>query len=283
MGYSVASGPGWESGRPRTASDVLGNIQTTFSALSRRQRAEEAAGGVLANRLEDLDDALSELMALFTPGPWFYQDLRLALSHEGGQRLGYVLDSGGGGSGARANLRFNAAELNNLTLALFLLCSLSAAKPFKVIVLDDPFQNMDDLTVSTVAKGLAKLRRACPVDHQVLIFLHAEGAVDHVRHHVPSTVYRLPWVSPPNCTSERRICASGRRCRSRTSVLSRDADVSTANRTSGAHACKSDRQQLMRVCVWPTNLMIGVPSGAETCGLSQIEVSYGWKKWGLVI
>lgn len=49
-----------------------------------------------------------------------------------------------------------------LSVALFLLCAPALANPFRILVLDDPLQNMDGMTVSALARGLGKLVRVFP-------------------------------------------------------------------------------------------------------------------------
>jgi hypothetical protein len=58
----------------------------------------------------------------------------------------------------RADVRLNTAELNVFTLALFLLCAVRLPNPLRLLILDDPLQNMDELTVATVVPSRSRPR-----------------------------------------------------------------------------------------------------------------------------
>jgi hypothetical protein len=99
-------------------------------------------------------------------------------------------------------LRLNTAELNTFALTLFLLCARRIDNPLRSIVLDDPLQNMDELTVTTVARGLARLMRVWqkldgngPV-WRLVILLHSEEDVESFRAEAQCATYLLPWLSP---------------------------------------------------------------------------------------
>jgi hypothetical protein len=143
--------------------------------------------------------AINELMALMTPARWAYEDLitHADLEHAT-QQIDLKVD------GISADLRFNTAELNTLALSFFLLCAKGVeANPFRSLVLDDPLQNMDEFTVTTVARGLGKLLAVWAEQDgsdaarwQVLLFLHAEEDIERMRNEIPCAVYYLPWLSP---------------------------------------------------------------------------------------
>jgi hypothetical protein len=63
-------------------------------------------------------------------------------------------------------------------------------------VLDDPLQNMDEMTVSSLARGLGRLVRIYPAGWRIVALFHAEEDLHRVRAEVPCAVYRLPWVNP---------------------------------------------------------------------------------------
>ncbi len=61
---------------------------------------------------------------------------------------------------------------------------------------------MDELTVTTIARGLGRLLRLWaesePPDSgwRLLLLLHGEDDVDRIRTEVPCAAYFLPWLSP---------------------------------------------------------------------------------------
>jgi len=102
-------------------------------------------------------------------------------------------------------LRLNTAELNTFALAFFLLSARRVvSNPLRLLVLDDPLQNMDESTVTAVARGLAKLLRLWKIldraensmPWQVMLLLHSEEDVERIRQEAPCAVYSLPWLSP---------------------------------------------------------------------------------------
>lgn len=152
-----------------------------------------------------LADALHELLALFKPAPWAYQEIlfraRLRGSEAGGETemLGLVADD------LPAELRLNTAEMNSFTLALFLLCAPSLPNPLRLLVLDDPLQNMDEMTVSSLSRGLGRLIRIYPCGWRITALFHAEDDLHRVREAVPCAVYRLPWINPWSAKETRSI------------------------------------------------------------------------------
>lgn len=148
--------------------------------------------------------AVNELMALFTPARWAYQDIALPLSTspDGQHQLGFTW----GEEKKDAEFLLNTAELNLFTIAIFLLFAPLQQNPLRLLIFDDPLQNMDELTVSCVAKGLAKLdrlwRKNPTFAWQLMILFHGEEDLERFRQEVPAALYRLPWLSPgehPDC------------------------------------------------------------------------------------
>jgi hypothetical protein len=86
--------------------------------------------------------------------------------------------------------------MNTFTVALFLLCSIGLVNPLKLLVLDDPLQNMDEMTVSSLARGLGKLMRVFPDSWRIVALFHSEEDLYRIRDEVRTAVYRLPWLSP---------------------------------------------------------------------------------------
>jgi hypothetical protein len=141
-------------------------------------------------------------MALFTPARWAYEDIDL--NYRPGmsdpEELGFRI-----GNRAQAALSLNTAQLNLFTLALFLLCAIRADNPLGLLVLDDPLQNMDELTVTTLARGIAKVSRLWGERWQLLLFFHGQEDRERFRQEVPLAVYQLPWLSPVESSSETEI------------------------------------------------------------------------------
>lgn len=193
------------------AAAMLGNCRTAIRAIdwvgAWERRVENAFLDEIARagkRGHLLNEALNELLALFKPAPWAYADVSLQAGHRGQGRdreeLGLRT-----ADNSKADLRLNTAELNAFTLALFLLCAPRLTNPLRALVLDDPMQNMDELTVSAIARGLAKLMPIFPAGWQIVALFHAEDDVRRVRDEVPCAVYRLPWLAPAATAAERVI------------------------------------------------------------------------------
>jgi energy-coupling factor transporter ATP-binding protein EcfA2 len=139
---------------------------------------------------EYLSAAFNELLALTTPARWVYRDIELSPEIDGGQpAMGLQTREG-----ARAELLFNTAELNASALVLFLLLAPRLANPLQLLILDDPLQNMDELTVITLARAFAKLRFVFPAGWQMLALFHGEESVERIREEASCLVYHLPWL-----------------------------------------------------------------------------------------
>ncbi|HEX2642232.1 MAG TPA: AAA family ATPase, partial [Thermoanaerobaculia bacterium] len=171
-------------------------LETLEKVVKKHQAAEKAGAKVtktlLAN-LQEVNGALNELMALFTPARWAYPPLRLThTTAEDGQHTVGVQ----AGEGTRADLRFNTAELNVFTMALFLLCAVRVPNPLRLLVFDDPLQNMDELTVTTLARGVGRVLRLLPEPWRLMLLFHGLDDLDRFRQEVPSKIYKLPWLTP---------------------------------------------------------------------------------------
>jgi energy-coupling factor transporter ATP-binding protein EcfA2 len=170
-------------------------VQGTDAKVIRRlSELLDARGPLLA--------ALNEVIAMLTPARWAYSALFAATQLERGQQLEFLDEDK-----VRAALRLNTAELNTLALAFFLLGARRVSNPFRLLVLDDPLHNMDELTVTTVARGISKMLRlwtmldssvanAGTPPWQVLLLLHGEEDAERFREEVPCAFYRLPWLIP---------------------------------------------------------------------------------------
>lgn len=179
-------------------------MQESFDAFRELSVAGEAVANSFLDRIlpmegktDDteepalLQEALSELVALFTPARWAYGDLRLVRRRNDQGRQELALHHGDLKDG---DLRLNTAELNLFTVALFLLCAPRLDNPLRLLVLDDPLQNMDELTVTVLARGLSKLVERLP-GWQLLLLFHGEDDLERFRRELPAAVYRLPWLS----------------------------------------------------------------------------------------
>ena len=148
-----------------------------------------------------LNGALNELMALFTPARWAYRDLIVEYQQEAGRRALNLNLAGN----APAELRLNTAELNIFTIALYLLCVARQPNPLGLLVFDDPMQNMDELTVAAVARGIAKIMRIFPPMLRLVFLFHGENDLERFHREVRGAVYYLPWLSPAGEVSPGRL------------------------------------------------------------------------------
>lgn len=178
-----------------------------FTALEHQERN---ATQTFFGQLERHDDegmalvgALNELLALFKPAPWAYAGLTLQAVKRTGDAPERLALRRGNGDQSEAELLLNTAEMNTFTLALFLLCAPGLDNPLKLLVLDDPLQNMDEMTVSSLARGLGKVMRIYPEGWRVLGLFHGEEDVYRLRDEIRASVYRLPWVSPTTAPLDR--------------------------------------------------------------------------------
>jgi hypothetical protein len=185
--------------RSLVGSDLLDHTGNLVRAAQDLKKKLEALPGTFfheltANELERdaLGAACNELLALVTPARWVYRDIDWTARIDAhGPVLGWDTD------GAPASLLFNTAELNAFALVLFLLLAPRQPNDLRVLVLDDPLQNMDELTVVTLGRALAKLQKVYPPGWLLLAFFHGEDNVERLRHEAPSHVYHLPWLSSP--------------------------------------------------------------------------------------
>ncbi len=196
-----------------------------FAAAVVKQQEMLEAGAVLSETFESqlraeagkhgefdgsLIAALNELLALFTPARWAYQDIQLP-SDVGAGKLALRLAINDGTAPARAELRLNTAALNLFTVALFLLCAGRVEKPIPMLIFDDPLQNMDELTSTALARGLSRLVRMWHATNrpEELVFLfHGYEDLRRFQEELPSTTYRLPWLSPSTVDDQKQEIAA---------------------------------------------------------------------------
>lgn len=177
---------------------LLGRIKAVVDAAQRLSAARQALsddffvqlaprGGRAAGA--KLQAAVNELLALTTPARWAYADLALSGKLENGRAsLGFAHE------GVRAELMLNTAELNAFVLMLFVLLAPQVNNPLRLMVLDDPLQNMDEMMVCTLARALAALLPQLPPGWSVLALFHGMEDVERIREEAPAALYRLPWT-----------------------------------------------------------------------------------------
>src|SRR5687768_15235544 len=96
--------------------------------------------------------------------------------------------------GAHADLLLNTAEVQTSALLLSLPLARRLQNGLPLLALDDPLQTMDELTVITLGRALAKLRIFYPVDWSELAFFHGEENIARIRDEAPCHIYHLPWL-----------------------------------------------------------------------------------------
>jgi hypothetical protein len=70
---------------------------------------------------------------------------------------------------------------------------------------DDPLQNMDELTVITVARALNRVTRVFPTGWQILALFHQERAVARILDETQATAFELLWMKPTSATTDELI------------------------------------------------------------------------------
>jgi len=195
--------------RSQNTASYVGPVQrkdTLKAALAAGKAVKEAAKKTEAAFLNEIHNqsfnaALNELMALFTPARWAYDDVEVKQKSVAGKENLEVGISGAKDS--QADLLLNTAELNVFTVALYLLAATRVGNPLGMLLFDDPLQNMDELTVTTLARGLAKVLHVFPAKWQLAFLFHGEGDLERFRQEVPAAVYLLPWLAPAAASEDR--------------------------------------------------------------------------------
>jgi hypothetical protein len=85
---------------------------------------------------------------------------------------------------------------------LFVLCAVRNSNPLSLLIFDDPLQNMDEITVTTLARGFNKLIKLFPGNWQIIMLFHGQEDLDRFCQEIPASVYSLPWLSPSTGTEE---------------------------------------------------------------------------------
>ena len=151
---------------------------------------------------------LNEMINLFTPARWAYEDISLdheisEKKHQLHLRIGET--NAGQDEKSRADFRLNTAELNIFALSLFTLCAVRNKNPLSLLIYDDPLQNMDEITVTTIARGFNKLVKLFPRNWQIMMMFHGQEDLERFCREIPAPVYLLPWLSPSSEAEEKKI------------------------------------------------------------------------------
>jgi hypothetical protein len=174
-------------------------FQATLESARKVAAAYQQVEATLMRRLTEqrLNEALDEVIALFTPARWAYEGLVMNPNVRDGKVSMELVTTR---TGSQADMRLNAAELNVVVLALYLLCGPTIDNPLGTVILDDPLQNMDELTSATVARGVSKVASLLPEGWQLLLMFHSDEDLETFRREVPGSVYHLPWLGPIGAT-----------------------------------------------------------------------------------
>jgi hypothetical protein len=154
--------------------------------------------------------ALNELMALFTPSRWSYEDINLPTPELKDGAVGVNIELGADEKPVRAELHLNTAELNLFTVAMFVLCASRVPKPLNLLLFDDPLQNMDELTSTALARGLARVVRlwiSRGRTEELLLLFHGQEDLERFSAEIAAATYRLPWLSPSPLSTEKPLTA----------------------------------------------------------------------------
>src|SRR6185369_3247912 len=134
------------------------NAVTSAQALANAfQKVEET----LLNKLTErkLNAALDEVITLLTPARWAYEGLVIRPYARDGKISVELVTSK---TESQAEIRLNTAELNVIVVALYLLCAPTLDNPLGTVIFDDPLQNMDELTVATLSRGISRIAALLP-------------------------------------------------------------------------------------------------------------------------
>lgn len=189
-------GPVWAA--IRTVCQAQSTLAVAAGDLSKQflDRIFRKSGSTAPGEAEPpLTEAIDELMTLLTPARWAYPRIGIEYGADAEGRPAMSIRFGDLKDG---ELRLNTAELNLLTLSLFLLCAPKVSNPLHLVILDDPLQNMDEMTVTVLARGLARISLLLGEPWRLILFFHGEDDFERVRQEVPGAYYRLPWLLPVN-------------------------------------------------------------------------------------
>lgn len=134
---------------------------------------------------------LRELIAASTPARWAYPNIDGEIE---AQQANHTMNIRFG-SKQEGELNLNTAELNVFVVMLFLLCAPRRTdNPWGLLVFDDPLQNMDELTVTALARSVARVARLLDPSWLVLMLFHGADDFARMATEIPAATLRLPWI-----------------------------------------------------------------------------------------
>ncbi len=167
-----------------------------YSARSRAEESDRAALEKFATRVAGdptLRLAFNEMLDTLNPARWAYCEVVPELSRNQSEVDFKISDRD-------AEQIFNTAELNLLALSLFALLGPTLKQnSLRTLWLDDPFQNMDELTIQSVIRVIGRILRlwhAMGIDWYMVVLLHSEVAARTLHAEVHSHLYQIPWLTP---------------------------------------------------------------------------------------
>lgn len=205
LGWEALARVGEDIGKVKPITQILDSLKQYQGALEEYDDSKEGIAKSFAEMLRGgLRVPLNELLALMTPARWAYEDVvPEAKFEEEGQELDFKI--GEGNYRLSVDQKLNTAELNSMTIALFLLCALREENPLGMLILDDPLQNMDEMTVSAVARAFSRIMRLwkhlvggneSEVKWRIVMLLHSQGDLELFREECRCATYLLPWLQP---------------------------------------------------------------------------------------
>lgn len=153
-------------------SQRLADLAGLYESLEEYSRKEMELSSSFMRKLDPFAEAVNEIVALMTAARWAYDPLRLTVNEQGTGLPIAIERSEGWSIGVEAIL--NTAELNVLTLALFLLLAPRMANDARLLVLDDPWHAMDEQSAATASRALAQILRILPPEWRVLALVHGD-------------------------------------------------------------------------------------------------------------
>lgn len=179
--------------------DVVRHLGDLAEAVRELQGVNRKDADHFKQITQKLPEALQELVELMTPASWAYERMDVKVGLDVAEVGSATLTMQARGMELEDVL--NTAEKNAVALAMHLLCAPKADNPYRITFLDDPFQNMDELTVTITARALSKLLRLMGSTGkypgwEFVLLLHGADDCERVVQEVPSVFYRIPWNSP---------------------------------------------------------------------------------------
>ena len=175
----------------------LTQYKNLLSELQELKKLEQKQKQTFFAKMTDLIAPLNELLSLSTSASWQYKTIQLKKKGTNGEE---TTSTTYGQTDHDATAILNTAELNLFTVCLFFLCAPRLENPYRLLLLDDPLQNMDELTVTTLARSLSKVfrlwRKTPHFKHwQVLFLFHGEDDLERFVQEVFAARYNLPWLN----------------------------------------------------------------------------------------